>query len=335
MLAGIYKTYSSHVEQQCESLEMEHHHSLTWSCSEAQHLSGSLLQGYPTSHEALYEALRAVPMFAIERDSERSKVSYFEIDTLVKFYTRHGNVARHVEALLREMPADKSANALLNFMGYGDMSLPADAVLLCNNLSTFVETFLLHDWEIAEFNGRMEHRSFNVAWFKKGDRHRWSSLRSATQSREILRRWGVRVSEAGADRGPKVRLPLSATEVTGFSENYTGVLIGNSSYLFDSHPWSWAVEDIKQNFSHSEQAAEEALGVLAHLIGTVMNGGVVMEMDEMHPLYAQLSRVHDLGFSMEKFKESCMKGHGREVFNSSRWTRAQPQTAPRYSTDGW
>ncbi|MGN9793566.1 HD domain-containing protein [Streptomyces sp. OZ13] len=330
MLREIYRTYSSHVEQQCEQLERDHRHSLTWSCSEAQHLSYSLLRGFPTSPETLFKALRDVSMFAIERDSQRFKVSYSEIEALDKFYTRHGNVARHVEALLRELPAGKSANALLDFMGYEDMALPSDSVLLCSHLSDFVNSFLLGGWEIAEFSGRMEHRTFHAAWLKKGEEPRWSRHRSPAQSVELLRSWGVRVSEGGTDRSPQIRVPLAETKSTGFSDNYLGVLIGNDNYLFDSHPWRWAVEEIQQKFTDSEKSTSEALGILAYLIGSVMNGGVVTRLDDANPLYVQLSRVSGLGFSMEKFAESCKGAQGGEVFNPSRWTRMQSQPRSRY-----
>ncbi|MFD9953198.1 HD domain-containing protein [[Kitasatospora] papulosa] len=323
LFAEIYRAYSGHIEQECDSIERNYSHSLTWACNEAQHLSSTLLYGFPASHERLYEALRRVPMFAVERGSVRSRVSYHEIDELSKFYTRHGNVARHVEALLREMPADKSANSILEFMGYAGMSLPDDSVSLCSNLSDFVKSFLLLDWEIAGFEGIMEHRSFNASWLKKGEHDRWSSARTSNQMAEILRRRGIRSSESSSDRNPVVRIPMSGTEASGFSGNYIGAVIGGEYYLFDSHPWGWAVEDIKERSGYSARNIDEAIGILGYMIGIAMNGGVVREIDEMHPLFVQLSRYAGLGFSVEKFLESCAENQGKEVFNSSRWTRNQ------------
>ncbi|MFG2812677.1 ATP-binding protein [Streptomyces sp. NPDC048410] len=330
MLDEVYKAYSAHIERECDSLENEHHHSLTWACSEAQHLSGALLRGYPTSQDAMNDALRRVPMFTIERDSRRSRVSYYEIDRLERIHTRHGNVSRHVEALLREMPADKSANALLDFMGYSSMALPGEAVSLCSDLSSFVSSFLLPEWEIVEFSGIMEHRSFTVSWAKRGSTHRWSSRWHPAQIVEIFRNRGVRFSDNSSDSLTSVRLPLCRAEVTGFSDNYLGAAIGSEAYFFSSHPWEWAVEEIQQSFSSSQGAIAESIGTLAYLISLVTNGAAVRKMDELSPLYAQLSRAGTLGFSLDKFQETCAEHQGKELFNSSRWTRSQTSGRFRY-----
>lgn len=323
MLDQVYKAYSKHIERECNSLENDHHHSLTWACNEAQHLSGALLRGYPTSSVAMNDALRRVPMFTIERDSHRSRVSYHDIDRLERIHTRHGNVSRHVEALLREMPTDKSANALLDFMGYSSMAFPADAASLCSDLSPFVGNFLLDEWEIAGLSGIMEHRSFTVSWTKKGKIPGWSPRWHPSQVAETLRNRSVRVPDGNSDRRTSVRLPLRSVEATGFSENYVGATIGGEVYLFSSHPWEWAVEEIRENLSDARIAVDESMGMLSYLISMVTEGTVVRKMDDLSPIYAQLSRADSLGFSLAKFQEACAEHQGKELFNSSRWTRSQ------------
>ncbi|WP_163015864.1 ATP-binding protein [Streptomyces sp. Tu 4128] len=323
MLEKIYKAYSAHIERECNSLEKDHHHSLTWACNEAQHLSGALSRGYPTSQHAMNDALRRVPMFTIERDSLRSRVSYHDIDGLERIHTRHGNVSRHVEALLREMPADKSANALLDFMGYSRMALPADAVSLCSDLSSFVRNFLLDGWEIADFAGIMEHRSFNVSWVKSGQILGWSHRWHPSQVVALLRNRSVRVAESNSERYRTVRLPVRRIEATGFSENYIGAMVGGEVFLFSSHPWEWAVEEITKNSATARAAVEQSLAVLSYMIALVTEGTVVGKLDELSPLYAQLSRSDSLGFSLARFQETCSQHQGKELFDSSRWTRSQ------------
>ncbi|WP_159049678.1 ATP-binding protein [Streptomyces sp. NRRL WC-3618] len=325
LLGKIYEAYCDHIRDQTDLLQSENGYSLTWACSEAQFLTSSLTANnmVPSSFRLLQSALQQVPLAVVEEGGVRRKASIEEIRVQPEIHMRISNFADHVEALLREVPADVSLQSLLEFLGNADDPIPANWTLLCSRIGGFglLEEHLASEWEIAVLSGRMDRRSCNVTWRRHEGAARWTSSLNSRETLHLVERLSMRSMEGERDIRLRhvARLPIGDVESTGFSDRYVGVRVGVEYYLFNDHPWAWAVDAIKSQFSDPEELSRQ-LTVLSWLVTYVGLNRAELAEDVYRRL---LGSEFDISYlELKKFQESCEVAATRQIFDSSRWTRS-------------
>ncbi|MFD7815997.1 ATP-binding protein [Streptomyces sp. NPDC059785] len=325
LIGKIYEAYCDHIRDQSELLQSENGYSLTWACSEAQFLTSSLTAHNmaPSSYRLLQTALQRVPLAVVEVGGVRRKASIEEIRALPEIHMRLSNFADHVEALLREVPADVSLQSLLEFLGNAEDPIPAHWTLLCSRLSGFglLEEHLAKEWEIAVLSGRMDRRSCNVTWRRQEGASRWTSGLNNREALDLVEHLSVRSLEGERDvrLRPVVRLPIRDVETTGFSDRYIGVRVGVEQYLFNAHPWAWAVDLAKERFSDPEELNQHFL-----LLSWFVTHVGLSSKEVTEEVYRRLSGSEfDISYlGLERLQESYEVATAKQIFDSSRWTRS-------------
>ncbi|MEV6538703.1 ATP-binding protein [Streptomyces sp. NPDC051665] len=325
LLIKIYEAYCDHIREQTDLLQSQNGYSLTWACSEAQFLTSSLMGGnlVPDSFRLLQSAIQRVPLAVLEYGGVRRKASIEEIRALPQIHMRISNFADHVEALLREVPADVSMQSLLDFLGNAEDPIPADWTLLCSRIGGFgiLDEHLASEWEIAVMSGRMDRRSCDVTWRRREGAPRWTPSLNGRETFYLAEALSKLAMEN--DREIRLRqvarLPIGDVESTGFSDRYMGVKVGTEQYLFNSHPWAWAVEAAKNAF-HEPEEQNRQLTVLSWLITAV---GLTRSNLAEEIFRRLLGSEFDIKYlDLKRFQDSCETAAGKQIFDSSRWTRS-------------
>lgn len=327
MISQIYDAYCAQIAEAVRELQEKHGYSLSWASKEGQYLALSLTgRGRLSIPHLFYESLRRIPLLVVEKDAVRRAASLKEVDDLDELYTRVGNFSANVESLLRELPANASFNSIVQFLGNPTAAFGPEQTLLCG---TSIPPGLLGAlfrtrWEISEFEGKPSMRSCDVVWRKITDQPRWSSNGLVESAIENLAEYDS-MSVLPDRRGWRaaVRLPLSGVQVSGFESIYIGASLADSIYLFPSHPWAWAVDEIRGNRGGTLSSSDPHLGILVLLINVVVQptrSYSGMSDVRLPALLPAVRRIPNLSFNLDHFEEA-VRNSTFELFDPRLWTR--------------
>ena len=140
---SIYSIYCDHTREEIESLHKERSFSLTWAVHESRFLLEPIVRAMrndenkadPNNKTILINSIINLPIYVIERRSNRQAVSPNELLGEKIFWTIDGAYFQWAESLMREFPGATSLGKLVDALQTSSILLPDDT-LLCGPKGT-------------------------------------------------------------------------------------------------------------------------------------------------------------------------------------------------------
>ena len=181
MLQTIYSIYCDHIRDEIESLHKERSFSLTWAVHESRFLLEPIVRTIrnnenkvdPSNKTILINNIINIPIYVIDRRSNRQAVSPNELLGEKIFWTIDSAFFHWAEFLMREFPGATSLGKLVGALQTSSILLPDDTLLCGPKGTELVDEILFASKEVDLIQIDRNQRRVDLRWVDQSEPHRW------------------------------------------------------------------------------------------------------------------------------------------------------------------
>jgi hypothetical protein len=179
MLNSIYSIFFNHIINELKELNTKRTFSLTWAVNESRYLLNPLINFrnvIPIKENLLYERLKDLPLFLMEKDGIRVLSTVNELQKYSGFWTIEGESFRSAEKLLKEISSNASLTSLVNAFSSEKFKIPEDPILCGIDPTDEIDELVFSEREVKTINVFQEQRRVDLEWVQKNVSSRWKSF---------------------------------------------------------------------------------------------------------------------------------------------------------------
>ena len=243
IIRKVYELYAAQLKEEGQRLVQEERYSLSWAMNQIPYLASIFLRESEVSREGLLtDAFAKIPMFIVEDGELRKAASYNDLAQAGDFWTISSPLTNSIEYLIREMPGDMTARALIS--SQTSRSPLPDGIVVCNLEETyFTRESMIASFEVKEMKGFEHDRRVDLRWGKKGAEPVWLSEESIFNKMNNLnaraagefRRYFLERRFRGRRRDNAILIPIASIRSLGL-DDFTGIDAMGYTYLQPDTP---------------------------------------------------------------------------------------------------